>query len=427
MIRYWQVRAKYNYSNPLNESCASRLTEDCLYLSIYKPLANQTYSYPVIVWIHENSYQHGPDFLIDEDVIMVTISFRIGVLGFLNTGDDFAEGNMGAKDMLTALRWLKEYITFFGGDKSKVTVIGSGKAASTVASFLLTPAAKGLFARLVIQSGSALSPAEYNEFQFEISSKLLWNLKGPFNKFNKTELYDELIKTSMNKLKLAAQDLFDSTEVRDNQRLINAFGPTVETTVNMPFMKKHPLEVYKQKLHNNNVDLLIGYTSLESFHKLEGFVRNRKLLESLTYNFQYLLPFEGKTDEYRSKRYNQIQKKIMGFYFVNGTIKERSLRRYAKYVSDQVIYPILRQARLQAPMSCNNVYLYRFAHKGSLNYVWGTLLSNLNMAGATAGDEICYQFKCKSINGIYKSKETSDDRQFIKKIARLLTNFAKYG
>nr|XP_049701303.1 juvenile hormone esterase [Helicoverpa armigera]WRX06103.1 CCE023a [Helicoverpa armigera] len=423
----WLDKPTYNYSLPYNESCASGYIEDCLYLSIYTPIIEHIYQFPVIVWIHENAHRHSPDFLIDEEVIVVTVSLRTSIFGFLNTGDDFAGGNMGAKDVLTALRWIRDNISHFNGDLNKVTVFGSESTAPIVASLLVSAAGEDLFQRVIIQGGSALSPADYRNYNFEVMNKLYWNLDGPFEKFNRTRLYELLSKSSTKKLLVASYDIFDSTEVRDNQRLINSFPLTVELSGKGAFMNKFPLEVYKRKITNNAVEVMIGYTNLDSLHKLDGFVRNRKLLKYLNYNFQYLLPFEGRRDEYGSKLYKKIRRKIMDFYFVNGTVGERSLRRFAKYMSDQVIYPILRQATLHSQVSCNNVYLYRFTYRGPFSLVWNTVLRNLNLTGATSGDEICYQFKCKSLSTAYTAAETSNERLFIKKIARLLANFAKYG
>ncbi|KAJ8717130.1 hypothetical protein PYW08_005529 [Mythimna loreyi] len=333
---------------------------------------------------------------------------------------------MGAKDIVSALRWIRDNISYFNGNLNKVTVFGSGSTAPIVASLLLSAAGNDLFNRVIIQDGSALSPADYRNYNFEIMNKLYWNLNGPFEKFNRTKLYELLTKSSVRKLFVASHDLYDSTEVRDNQRLINSFSPTVEVSGKGAFMNKLPLEVYKRKITNNAVEVMIGYTNLDSLHKLDGFVKNRKLLKYLNYNFQYLLPFDGRRDEYGSKLYKKIRRKIMDFYFVNGTVGERSLRRYAKYASDQVIYTILRQASLQAQVSCNNVYLYRFTFRGSFNIMWNTFFRNLNLSGATSGDEICYQFKCRSLSTSYITA-TSVERLFIKKITRLLANFAKFG
>ncbi|KAI8420277.1 hypothetical protein MSG28_008811 [Choristoneura fumiferana] len=417
-----------NFSTHINDTRWSTLEDDCLRLSVYSPLSqNKSTYYPVMVWLHESSDFQRPDFLINEGVVVVTVSYRTDILGFLNTEDEFAPGNMGAKDILLALKWVRDNINKFNGDSSTVTVLGSGKAATLVASLLISSAADDLYKRVIIQSGSALSPADYRSYSFEIANKLYRNLNGPFDKLNRTKLYELLINASSKDLMSASQDLFDSTEVRDNQRLINSFGPTIEKVKKHSFVHKLPLNVYKSRMTNNIADVMIGYTNLESLHKLKGLVENRKLLKYLNYNFQYLVPFEGAVDEYSSKRYRKILRKIMEFYFVNGTIGERSLRRYAKYVSDQVIYPLIRQARLHAEVSCSKVYLYRFAYRGTLNAGWHSSVGDLNLSGATLGDEICYLFKCKLPNDVYNRAAASNERHFIKKIARLWTNFAKYG
>ncbi|KAJ2948619.1 hypothetical protein O0L34_g7872 [Tuta absoluta] len=421
----WIDDITYDYSKPYNDTCSSGLTEDCLYLSVFTPLPDKlTNNFSVIVWIHEHSNLHEPDFLIDEDVIVVAVSYRTSILGFLDTGDGFAEGNVGPKDVLMALQWVKDNIAIFNGDINKVTMVGSGSSASVVASCLVSNSAKNLFDRAIIQSGSALSPADYTTYSFEKVTKLYWKIKGSFD-FNRTELYEMLLNASLKDLTKLSQNLYDGSEVRDRQRLINSFGPTVESHNKNAFINKLPTDVYKRRMANNGVDVMIGYTSLESMHKLKGFVKNTKLLKYLNYNFQYMLPFEGPSDEFGSKRYNKIAKRIMDFYFANGTMTERSLRRYAKYISDLIVYPLLRQAKLHTGVSCNSVYLYRFSFQGLLNVCWDSL--GLNYAGATAGDEICYLFKCKSVNDVYRSDEASNERQFIKKIAKLWANFAKCG
>lgn len=354
------------------------------------------------------------------------MSFRSSIFGFLNTEDEFAEGNMGAKDIVTALKWLRDNISLFNGDPNRVTIIASGFAATVVASMLLSVSADGLFRRAVIIDGSALSPADYRPYNFEVSNKLYWKLKGRYGKFNRTQLYDLLLSSSTESL-IGCTTLYDSTEVRDTQRLINTFSCGIEKSSKKAFMNKSPLKIYDRKFANNNVEVIFGYSTLHYLYKLKGLAENRKLLKYLNYNFQYLLPFEGRPDEYNSKRYKEIRQKILNFYFLNGTIGERSLRRYAKYVSDQMIYPILRQVELHSKFSRSNVYLYRFSYKGSLNIGWQSSVPNLEWSGATLGDEICYLFKCKSEADSYKSHKSSDERLFIRKIVRLFANFAKYG
>ncbi|CAK1584381.1 unnamed protein product [Parnassius mnemosyne] len=418
----------YDFSNELLHTCDYGSSENCLNLVVYMPLSiNERTSFPVVVWIYENFKDHEPDFLIEEDILVVAVSFRMSILGFLNTEDEFSKGNMGAKDVVMALRWIRNNIDLFKGNFNKVTVIGSGVGADIVASFLVSNAAEDLFNRVVIQSGSAISPKVYRKYNFKIINKLYWKLNGHFEKLNREMLYEFLSTASVNNLVLLSRNLVDSTEIRDNQRPINAFGCTIETTKRDSFMFKHPIEIYKRKLANYNVDVMFGFSNFESLFKLKDFINNRNLLRYLNHNFQYLLPFHGRSDEFNSKRYKRIQRNIMNFYFINGTISERSLKRYVKYHSDQVIYPLLQQARLHSEGSSGNVYLYRFSYNGSFNVKWKYLITKLSWSGATSGDEICYQFKCKSFKDMYNSKHTLKEKLFIKKLMKLLVNFVKYG
>lgn len=379
------------------------------------------------MWTHEYLNWHGPDFFIDEEVVVVTVSFRSGVFGFLNTEDDYAKGNMGAKDVLMALKWVRGHIDLFNGDPNRVTVLGSGISSTVVASMLLSPAAEDLFTRVVIIDGSALSPADYRPSNVAVK-KLYRKLKGNVGNFpHKEHVYEVLSNASYNELITVSRNLYDSTEVRDHQRLINSFSCSVENVTKGAFMSKHPIVLYENQLINSNVDVMFGYTTLPNLYKLQGLEKNRAPLKYLNYNFQYLLPFEGRSDEYGSERYNIIRRRIMDFYFINGTITEKSLRRYTKYLSDQVIYPLLRQVVKHSKVSHGRVYLYRFAYHGSLNLGWKSSVPNLKWAGSTLGDEICYLFKCKSRTSEYKGLEASDERHFIEKIVRLLANFAKYG
>ncbi|XP_050352554.1 esterase E4-like [Nymphalis io] len=333
---------------------------------------------------------------------------------------------MGAKDILMALKWLRDNIIIFNGDPNRVTIIGSGLASTPVASMLVSKAADGLFTRAIILDGSALSPADYRGNNLEVPRKLFRRFTGSFDGFSLQKLHKILDNTSSAELLGASSGLYDSTEVRDNQRLIHSFGCSIEKSSKMPFMNQSPLNAYRRKYINNNIDVIFGYTTLANLYKLKGLAKNRELLEYLSYNFQYLLPFEGERNEYDSKSYREIKKEILDFYFLNGTVGKRSLKRYAKYVSDQLLYPLLRQATLHNRASHSNVYLYRFAFKGSLNIGWRSSVPNLKWTGATLGDETCYLFRCKSETDVYISLKCNE-KHFIKKIIRLLANFVKHG
>ncbi|XP_034389936.1 carboxylesterase 5A-like isoform X2 [Cyclopterus lumpus] len=139
------------------------LSEDCLYLNIYTPAeATKGDKVPVMVWIHGGGLSMGAASQYDgaplaayENIVMVIIQYRLGILGFLSTGDEHARGNWGFLDQLAALRWVQDNIEAFGGDPQTVTVAGESAGGISASILTLTPQAKGLFQRAIFQSGVA--------------------------------------------------------------------------------------------------------------------------------------------------------------------------------------------------------------------------------------------------------------------------------
>uniref|UniRef100_A0A1Y1LSP7 Carboxylic ester hydrolase n=1 Tax=Photinus pyralis TaxID=7054 RepID=A0A1Y1LSP7_PHOPY len=130
-------------------------SEDCLYLNVYTPQIHceSMHLKPVMFWIHGggfvrgsgNSDTYGPDFLITQDVVIVTINYRLGILGFLNFEDPSLDvpGNAGLKDQVMGLKWVRENIANFGGDPSNVTIFGESAGAASVHLLMLSPLARG--------------------------------------------------------------------------------------------------------------------------------------------------------------------------------------------------------------------------------------------------------------------------------------------
>ncbi|XP_057609700.1 liver carboxylesterase-like isoform X5 [Chionomys nivalis] len=142
------------------------MSEDCLYLNIYTPAhAHEGSNLPVMVWIHGGSLVLGMASMNDgsilaatEDIIMVAIQYRLGILGFFSTGDQHATGNWGYLDQVAALRWVQQNIAYFGGNPGQVTIFGSSAGGTSVSSLILSPMSQGLFHRAIMQSGVALLP-----------------------------------------------------------------------------------------------------------------------------------------------------------------------------------------------------------------------------------------------------------------------------
>jgi len=140
-------------------------SEDCLNLNIWSPTLWASARLPVMVWIHGGGFLQGAASmkqwhgrtLARRGVVLVSINYRLGVLGFLRHPE--VGGNFAVQDWVAALRWVAGNITAFGGDPDNVTVFGQSAGAEAVRTLLSTPAARGLFHRGILQSGGFDQPA----------------------------------------------------------------------------------------------------------------------------------------------------------------------------------------------------------------------------------------------------------------------------
>lgn len=152
---------------------------------------------PVMVFIHGGGFVGGSaigtrsDRLIEEDIILVTINYRLGPFGFLSTQDEVVPGNNGLKDQLFALQWVHNNIDLFGGDPEKVTLFGQSTGAASVGYHLINQNAKGLFQGAILQSGSPLSSMGYQRDSRTIAFKTAALLNETFlSNNNSNDLVD---------------------------------------------------------------------------------------------------------------------------------------------------------------------------------------------------------------------------------------------
>ncbi|XP_078597482.1 uncharacterized protein LOC144873739 [Branchiostoma floridae x Branchiostoma japonicum] len=145
---------------PIKYETAGKTSEDCLTLNVFTPTVAADSALPVLLWIHGGSLYLGmgappglESLAAHQDVVVVSINYRLGVLGFLSTGDENMPGNYGFLDQIRAMEWVKENIRNFGGDPERVTIFGESAGGESVSCHLLSPLSKGLFQRAISQSG----------------------------------------------------------------------------------------------------------------------------------------------------------------------------------------------------------------------------------------------------------------------------------
>lgn len=167
------------------------VSEDCLYLNIWAPVMKRPGGYPVAFWIHGGAFDHGfgsemefdGEAFARNDVILVTVNYRVGVFGFFAHPDLKKEdpvgssGNMGILDQICALKWVHENIAAFGGDPDNITVFGQSAGAMSTQTLISSPLTRGLIAKAVMQSGggvhNGLGRKIYPENAFRTGEKIM--------------------------------------------------------------------------------------------------------------------------------------------------------------------------------------------------------------------------------------------------------------
>ncbi|XP_038051125.1 cholinesterase 1-like [Patiria miniata] len=147
--------------------------EDCLFLNVWAPSPSQAGT-PVLVWIHGGGYSRGTAstddtngkiFAAEAGVIVVSMNYRLGAMGFLALGPETAPGNVGLMDQALALQWVQDNIAAVGGDPDQVTIFGQSNGASDVGIHMMAPTSRELFKQAALQGGSALASWDYGTME----------------------------------------------------------------------------------------------------------------------------------------------------------------------------------------------------------------------------------------------------------------------
>ena len=201
---------KYFYYNEFRKGESYKYDEDCLFLNIWTPESAETDSrLPVIVYIHGGGYTGGcghekhfnDPIWPTKGVIAVTINYRLGPMGFLClpelTEEAGHSGNYGLYDQLTAIKWIKDNISSFGGDPSKITIMGQSAGAMSVQYHCESPLSEGLFVGAVMSSGCGMSdflistPEKVYSFWKEVMNRLGCKNIDEFRKVSPELLFAE--------------------------------------------------------------------------------------------------------------------------------------------------------------------------------------------------------------------------------------------
>lgn len=404
-------------------------SEDCLYLNVYTPDINPKHPLPVMFYIHGgglvlgsgNDDMYGPEFLVKHDVILVTINYRLEVLGFLCLDTEDVPGNAGMKDQVMALRWVNNNIANFGGDPRNITIFGNSYGAISVNFHLISPMTKGLFQRAIVQSGSLTCPfakiIQPREKALALAKRLGFR-EGDEQVY---EFFKRQPKESLIKIKFP---LTYYEQGKDQYDTLFGIVDEKEFASNESFISGDFVEKLRKGIHAG-VEIMMGYTDDEGFICL----RSRKIEKVFEYANNFLQFYVPNAIAYNCSSDIQFEvgRRVKDYYFGNEIVSLQSLKKLIIFFSlNYFTYPMFQIAK-----SCsrkNKVYFYKFtakternimARKLKLEYLIGDVILTCHC------DELTYIFPMKKEN--LKIDKNSKSYKIIENLTKIWTNFAKHG
>ena len=370
-------------------------SEDCLYLNIWRPADAQSGArLPVMVWIPGGGWTDGSGSaplydgsrLARRGVIVVTINYRVGAFGFLahealsRESPHASSGNYGLRDQVAALRWVHDNIDAFGGDATRVTIFGQSAGSMSANLLTVSPPARGLFQRVIGQSGAVFVPVAMAGDTF-----LLQGAQAEGARFA----------AALNAPTIEALRRVPAGDILEAQRRFN-----FHFIVDNEMLPEEPWAAYSAG-RQAPIDLLVGWNADEGQWFIAG--------ETLT---------AATLDSGISQEIGQFPEPLRPWYRAATDAQARSAR--AAFESDlRMRYDTWTWMRLQARTGKGKVFAYRFEQVPP-----ATAGSPFIGMGATHGTEIPYVFDTLAIQGWAGHLS---DRRLAATMADYWSNFAKTG
>lgn len=394
---------------------------------------------PVVVFDYNDNFRTGfngtdtyaPDFFIEENVIIVTIGHRKGVLGYLTTKDEVIPANNGLRDYILGLKWIQNNIEKFGGNPKRVTLMGNRGGAVIANILLYSKAAKGLFSAVMLHSGTAMESLFFydkpRQKAFQVGKYL------NITTLDSKELLDGLQKVDPEQLLVSEIMIHDGEGLAIKQISDNPFMPMIEEEHETSIISVLP----EKGNIVNDVPVVIGMTSREGIDLTTDFLFDPRVFLYYMKNNMLSMHFPIRVDyRFNSKSYlfkKNVTKELLDFYYAGEEMTFDNLGQYAEFVGDMThMYALNYAAKKLSKEMESPVYYFMFDFKGGLseNNVYISKYTQIPYGGgATVTDELCYLFLCSRIKKHYlvlkKLESEQPEYKVLKKMLRMWTNFIK--
>ncbi|PAV64469.1 hypothetical protein WR25_07042 isoform C [Diploscapter pachys] len=405
-------------------NCIGPQNEDCLYLNIFGPELDPMKKYPVMFYIHgggfmmDSSLRYTPRNvcrnLCSKGIIVVTIHYRLGYLGYFCTGDEASPGNYGLYDQIEALKWVKKNIEQFGGDPDNITVAGQSAGAVSADLLSLSPLSRDLFKNKMVLGANSFchwavtTPEACRAYCRKKAVRLGWTAPHQF-----ADLYEESrsIMDFMRKVpasKLGSHMIGKKLIFRD---CVLPLAPVIGDEA-LP----RPLEELRKEAPEKPSIVGVGEQESLLFIAIGLMKCNRKELEQ---HISTLCRKTGRNMEEVLRQMNRLYGDSPQLRGSKRHLKEMIVTMLSDIISNHAAYLYMRHhSEGKAPS-----YVYSFDH--SSKNTWGWLSAVVPFTAGTHTSEITYLFDCNYFSSPFPMNDT--DKKVQKIMSTYITLFIKNG
>ncbi|XP_017874202.1 PREDICTED: esterase B1-like [Drosophila arizonae] len=399
-------------------------SEDCLYLNIAAKSVRSEKPLPVMVYVHGGMFRTGdatrrslgPDYLMREQVIYVSIGYRLGPFGFLSFADPSLRipGNAGLKDIILALKWIKANVGGFNGDANNITLFGHSSGSCIVHLLAMSPQAEGLFNKAILMAGHQLEIYNDPDVEYKLARHLGYegekNDMDVFNFINATD--PELLIRS------------DYRSLYERMQSPILFLPRVEYYATPTAVVLEQPRALQGSAWGNRLPFMMGCTSSEGLIQAMFTVKkDPEVLKLHKDHPEFMLPAyirHGCAPDIARHLGGMLVKKFCG---VNITyVNKWHFQSIADLFTHHMLHyqDRLLKARLKYSQAAN--YLYRFDVDSPDFNFYRVRYFGKDSHGAVHADELGYLFK---LPVAFKLEKTRPEYAVICRFVALFTEFAR--
>ena len=351
-------------------------SEDCLYLNVYTKSLAVTARRPVLVFIPGGAFIAGGaglltgEYLLEQDLVLVTLQYRLGPLGWLTTADREAPGNYGLQDQILALSWVQDHITQFGGDRDLVTLAGMSAGGASVSYLLLSPQTDGLFHRAIAMSGTALCWWANIPHQERTAVSLAFSLSCPTS--SSAEMVDCLRKVPGRDLMIAQSSLYSWHHDRTEKEPMTIWSPRPDLEALgeavLPVEPAFAMQVGQMQ----PVPFLVGAAESEGVWQAANYLTQDDVMSEFLSKFDEVAPHTlGLVGQVKEGEMEGVLSKIKDFY-LGALTKESDLKKRLDSVVYGMVnmlgdamfnYPLDRTVKLHGNKEHSPVWVYQYNYK----------------------------------------------------------------